>query len=92
LAGQRYSPVEVEVEVERVPVPYGLLALEQELWGQLAFETDAEGQLAVVFSRTMLEADIVLRVLTKPEGQDLLEETFLDSTFEVDHGSIRMSW
>lgn len=72
------------------PLPHALLQFRWPAWGALSYQTDARGELHVLFEQDLLAHPVSIQVLTKPEGQDLLARPFEESSFALPGARVRL--
>lgn len=84
------SEIEIGIiDSQGQPVPYGLLALQTEDVGGVAYQTDSNGRIRIAFARDWTAADAKISVLRLPMGQDLTKADFKDVATLVDGWTIR---
>lgn len=71
-------------------VPHALLMFEWEDFGALGFQTDPHGGLGIRLEADLAAQPVGIRVLVRPEGQDLLAQTFDEGTRELPGARLRI--
>lgn len=71
-------------------VPHALVMLEWDDFGSLGFQTDSHGRLGIGLEADLAAHPVEIRVLVRPEGQDLLAQTFAEGTRELAGARLRI--